>query len=169
MLPFVNFDFDALLCAIIRRHFPTTRVPVFASFLHVSPARSEGMASIWITDQCADIRIHEILNRADTPHEVIEYILIHELLHTEIRPREIDGRLVMHPPEFWEAEARLYPQRQLVWAWFYFALSLWLRHDEKREAMIVKRGWHSTASQRFPTLDDAREVSEANARLMRCV
>ena len=122
-----------------------------------------------LSDLRGFIRIHEVLNRADTPREVIEFILIHELLHIEIRPREIDGKRVMHPPEFWEAEARLYPQRQLIWAWFYFALERWLRDDEKREGMMVRRGWHATASQRFPTLEDEREVSEANARSMQCV
>lgn len=57
----------------------------------------------------ADIFFHSLFNRADVPQPVIEHVLRHELLHLKIPAREIDGKLVNHPPEFWEAEQALVP------------------------------------------------------------
>ena len=107
----------------------------------------------------AKIRIHEILNRRDTPREIIEFILVHEMLHIVIPSREIEGRTVHHPPEFWEAELRLFPARGLAWGWLYWALLPWLKSDEKRERTLVLRGWHRSARRLFPTIEEVQTLN----------
>lgn len=87
------------------------------------------------------ILVHSILNHEDTPREVIEVVLRHELLHLIIPPREVDGKHKSHPPEFWEAEDRVSPTRALAWNWLFGVLGLNLRRDQKREAVLVLRGW----------------------------
>jgi hypothetical protein len=169
MLPFVYFDLPALLHLVVSHHFPGLEIPVWAAFSRVSLSRTESLASIRFNDRTAEIRIHEILNRSDTPREVIEFILGHEVLHIKVPPREIDGRLVSHPPEFWEAEARMFPERSLVWAWLYAALWPRIKSDKKREATMVKRGWQDGISRHFPTLEDARAITEADAEMVRYI
>jgi len=159
LIPFVSFDFPALLTTIRTRHFPNVALSISANFLKASRARSESLASINFGGAVADIRIHEILNRADTPEEVIEHILKHEILHIVIRPRQIDSRTVKHPPEFWEAEKRISPEREEAWDWLSIALIAHLRIDEKREAAMIRRGWERSISNPFPTFADARELS----------
>ena len=56
-----------------------------------------------------DVFFHSLFNRPDVPQPVIEHVLRHELLHLKIPAREIDGKLLHHPPEFWEAEQALVP------------------------------------------------------------
>lgn len=98
------------------------------------------------------------------------------MLHIVVPPREIDGRTVHHPPEFWEAELRLYPVGVQIWDWLHFALFPLLKDDEKRERTLVLRGWHKDARHPFPTMaeveanDDAdllnrrRRLSRANGK-----
>jgi hypothetical protein len=62
-----------------------------------------------------DIFSHSLFHRPDVPQPVIEHVLRHEPLHLKIRPREIDGKLVHHPPEFWEAEQALVPWKSASW------------------------------------------------------
>ena len=148
-------------------HFPGTEIAASVSFLRASLSRTHPLTSIRNDDRTAKIGIHEILNRSDTPREVIEFILGHELLHMVIRPRQIDGRVVNHPPEFWDAEVSLFPTRTLVWAWLYEALWSCLKVDKMREVTMVRRGWHNKVSNPFPTLKHIRAGVEADAKIMR--
>jgi len=167
MLPFVNFDLPVLLRQVVSRYSPDIEVMISASFLQASLSRTESLASVRVGSQTAEIHIHEILNRSDTPREVIEFILSHEVLHISVPPREIDGRLVKHPPEFWEAETRLFPERTLVWSWLYAALWSRIKFDEKTEATMVKRRCQNASDRRFPTREDVRAITEADAEMVR--
>jgi hypothetical protein len=169
MLPFVHFDLPALLRLVVSRHFPGIEVMVSVSFMQAPLSRTESLASVRVGDRTAGIRIHEILNRSDTPREVIEFILGHEVLHIRVPPREIDGRIVPHPPEFWEEEGRLFPTRSLVWAWLHTALWPRLKLDKQREATMVKRGWQNGVHSPFPTLEDVRAITEADAEVVRYI
>jgi predicted metal-dependent hydrolase len=68
----------------------------------------------------AHIWLHDILNRPATPAQVFRHILIHELIHLTVEPREVDQKVTDHPPEFWEIERRLSPERKQVWHWIWF-------------------------------------------------
>jgi hypothetical protein len=159
MLPFLNFDLSALCQTIISRDFPNLETSVSVAFFKAVLSQTEPLASVLVGDRTAKIRVHEILNRGDTPREVIEFILVHEMLHIVIRPREIDGRTVHHPPEFWEAELQLYPEGFQIWDWLHCALFPRLKRDEKREKVLVLRGWHKNLGRPFPTLGEVRAIS----------
>jgi hypothetical protein len=154
MLPFLDFDLSALLQQVISRNFPNLETSVSVSFFKAVLSLTEPLASVVVRDRTAIIRVHEILNRNDTPRETIEFILVHEMLHIVIPPREIDGRTVHHPPEFWDAESGLYPTRFQIWDWLHRALFPWLKSDEKRERTLVLRGWNKGARHPFPTLGE---------------
>lgn len=105
-LPYFPYDVGETLakaCARVQPHFPE------ADFSGVG---------VWIVEQDTLARIfrderaiflHGILNHPQTPEEVIEFILCHELLHLVIPSREVDGHMTSHPPEFQAMEARVYP------------------------------------------------------------
>ena len=154
MLPFLDFDLSALLQRVISRDFPNLETSVSVSFFKAVLSQTETLANVSVGTRSGRIRIHEILNRGDTPHEIIEFILVHEMLHIVIRPREIDDRTVHHPPEFWEAELRLYPAGFQIWDWLDCALFPWLKGDAKRERTLVLRGWHKGERRPFPTLEE---------------
>lgn len=137
-LPYFSFDVGETLakaCARVQPHFPE------ADFSGVG---------VWIVEQDTLARIfrderaiflHGILNHPQTPEEVIEFILCHELLHLVIPSREVDGHMTSHPPEFQAMEARVYPRGGIVWAWLHITLGLRLKKDKKQQRILVKRGW----------------------------
>ena len=157
MLPFLDFDLSALLQEVISRDFPNLETSVSVSFFKAVLSQTETLANVALGARAAKIRIHEILNRSDTPRDIIEFILVHEMLHMVIRPRQTDGRTVQNPPEFWEAELRLFPARRLAWDWLSWTLIPWLKSDGKRERTLVLRGWHKGARRSFPTIEEVRE------------
>ena len=169
MLPFVHFDLPVLLQQVVSRHFPDMEATISTSFMPASFSRTESLASVRVRGRTAEIRIREILNRSDTPRKVIEFILSHEALHVRVRLREIGGRLAKHAPEFWEAETRLLPERSIVWAWLYAALWSRIKFDKKTVAVMVKRGWQNASDHPFPTLEDVRAITEADAEIVRCI
>jgi predicted metal-dependent hydrolase len=75
------------------------------------------LACIATTKDGASIALHPILNHPDTPQEVVAFILRHELLHMLVPPRVVAGKLKMHPPEFWDEEKKMCPDRRLYWTW----------------------------------------------------
>jgi hypothetical protein len=166
MLSFVDFDLHALLQMVVSRHFSGVEVAVSASFSRASPLRTESVASVRVGDRTAAIRIHECLNRIDTPRDVIEFILGHEMLHLVVPRREIDGRTLSHPPEFWDAEMRLFPQRALAWAWLSEALRPCVKMNKKREATMIRRGWQNHIRRRFPTLEDVCAMKKEAAETL---
>jgi hypothetical protein len=74
---------------------------------------------------------HPVLNHPNTPSEVLRFLAKHELTHIVRPPRLIDGYGETHPPEFWEHEAEIGPERYAVWAWIYKNLGRCLRRGDQ--------------------------------------
>lgn len=173
-LELVRFDTSALLAEIRAALFPeiTSRItclygsiPTVANITKLRPERHV-------------ISLHTLLNHAGTPELVIRHILIHELLHIEIPPRElraeeIDPRLPLkrsrkpqeplgplsHPPEFWERERLLSPERDVVMEWIHDAFGIWLKRDERTDGLWIRPGWKKCGKGiRRATLEEIREL-----------
>jgi len=136
MLSFVELDLQALCEQIRQKHFPKLAEAPPVYFIQRST-----LANItrdrW---QRWSICMHAILNSPATPLFVFSYILKHELLHIQIRPREIGGRLVAHPPEFFEREHQLSPEREEAKRWIFQTLGDRLRVRPRLERIDVLRG-----------------------------
>lgn len=90
---------------------------------------------------CAQICLHPLLNMPWTPIYVIEAILIHENIHLVIRPREVEGELKHHPPEFWECERTLNPFVREMWLWLTVRWPFCYQKDDKAERTWVLKRW----------------------------
>ena len=133
-LPVRGSEISALLRQVISLHFPEMTSPgVFfgrtPTLAHIENAQSEGESSIWI---------HNALNDPATPEYVFSFVLKHELLHRRIHPREIEGKWLAHPPEFWDAEARIaHSERSRAWQWIYANFGEALQKDCEHECIWV--------------------------------
>jgi len=115
------------------------------------PSLAEKCVPVWIMNQpilaCIEngqsvsISLHPILNHPQTPELVIEYIFTHELLHLVVSPRKINGILKQHPPEFYDAEKRIFPESGRAWGWLILVFGDCLKRDSKKECVFVKRWW----------------------------
>jgi hypothetical protein len=117
------------------------------------------LACVEIAPSMAHIRIHEALNRRDTPQEVLEYIIGHELLHTVVRPLVGRDGKVLHPPEFREMERRLLPEGSSVWHWLNEALFGCIHRDTANESTRVKSLWPKILIGPFPAFRDIQQAS----------
>ena len=86
------------------------------------------------------IVFHPILNRPDTPIEVVRFIAKHELAHI-LHPEE------GHSPAVWEHELRVGPERFAVWAWVHQNLDGPVRGT--RWGTRVLRSWRSRVRPAF--------------------
>lgn len=131
------------------------------------PASAPGEAQVWIRrqptlacvfrmSQPVVIHLHSVLNHHQTPPEVLEYILIHELIHLVVHPREVEGKQTAHPPEFWELERRVAPEGGVAWYWIYSMLWEVLERDTEAEAIRVKRTWKRLMGRERWTMAEAR-------------
>jgi hypothetical protein len=128
------------------------------------PALDSKRVEIWLQSQptlacvadegaSACIRLHAVLNHHHTPERVIAFIVGHELLHLVVPPREVDGALKTHPPEFWESERRMFPDRGIAWSWMILVLNDCLRTDKRQECTFVKTTWKRRMRSERPTLE----------------
>lgn len=139
VLPFFSFDvYETLKKA--RRLFPE----LDSTLIRVWIQPQETLAFIRSIDTQHTIYLHEILNHPDTPEEVIEFIFIHELIHTRIPGRKIKGVMKMHPPEFIEEEKRLAPDSSNCMGWIYINLGAHIYVNKKREKIVVKKEWEKS-------------------------
>lgn len=134
-LPFCWRAINALLCQILAAYFPeeTTTPGVFfgriPTLALIEDSLSEQRSTIWM---------HHALNDPATPDYVFAHVLKHELLHTRIRPREVNGKWLAHPPEFWEEENRIAKaDKGQAWAWIYQNFSAALTRDSEHECIWV--------------------------------
>lgn len=109
-------------------------------------------------DESTAIYVHQILNHSDTPVEVIRLLCIHELLHLRIRPREIDGKRTIHPPEFWEEEATLCPERDDAWSWIWGNYPLALKPRPRLERIDVKSNWKDSWGRKKLSIEELRSL-----------
>lgn len=155
VLSFANVDLTALLKDILVTLFPElTQTPQW----HF--VRSKRLAFIvhgGLSTGGANIYINQILNRSDTPEQVFRQIFTHELLHLRIGPREVDGKMKSHPPEFWEAENQLFPEVERAWEWIFFNLGEYLIQSQQDECVRVRRNWRESllhSMRHVPALDE---------------
>ena len=134
-LPICGREIDALLSQILAVYFPerTTTPGVFfgrtPTLAHIEDSQSEHRSAIWM---------HQGLNDPATPDYVFAYVLKHELLHTRVRPREVNGKWLAHPPEFWEEENRIgQADRGRAWKWIYQNFYGALKRDKEYECIWV--------------------------------
>ena len=80
----------------------------------------------------------------------------HELLHLVIPPREVEGTTRMHPPEFWEAEHTVCPERSIAWAWLWNNLGDCLKRRARLERIDVLRNWKKVWSVPKSSIEDVR-------------
>jgi len=117
----------------------------------------------------AVIFFHSLFNRPDVPKPVIEHVLRHELLHLKIPAREIDGKRVHHPPEFWEAEQALVPWTAASWGWMVLAFWDVIKTDIPNECTWVKKSWRRLQSNPYPSwqmiLDDQSRYSDKQGQI----
>jgi hypothetical protein len=117
----------------------------------------------------SDIFFHSLFNRPDVPQPVIEHVLRHELLHLKIPAREIDGKLIHHPPEFWEAEQVLVPWKSASWGWMVLAFWEVIKMDIPNECVWVKKSWRKLQKYPYPSwqmiLDDHNRYSDKQGQI----
>lgn len=135
-LSFLEFDVLELLTDIQVEMGLTSAEPATLSLQSI-----ETLACIYHGPGKAggNIYLHSLFNRSDVPQPVIEHVLRHELLHLKIPARVIDGKRIDHPPEFWEAEAKLVPWKSASWAWMYTAFWDALKVDRDNECIWIKK------------------------------
>jgi len=116
-----------------------------------------------------DVFFHSLFNRPDVPQPVIEHVLRHELLHLKIPAREIDGKLLHHPPEFWEAEQALVPWKSASWGWMVLAFWEVIKRDIPNECVWVKKSWRKLQKYPYPSwqmiLDDQSRYSDKQGQI----
>ncbi len=132
MLDFTQRDL-ATVCERIRlAHFPS-----LAETPRIRFVQRGTLANIRRAPRGQLINLHAILNSPETPTHVFRWIMSHELLHLEIRPREIRGRMVAHPPEFFERELQLVPGRAAAKRWLFQTLGERLKVRPRLECIQV--------------------------------
>lgn len=119
-------------------YFPHISAPVDIAFVAWDSLCCIYTRAAW-TGERPRIFVHQLLNHPATPREVMRFILKHELLHCVVLPRQIDGRMQDHPPEFWTAEAALGPERVGAWRWIDANFAACLGSDYW--GAYVKRNW----------------------------
>ena len=119
-----------------------------------------------------DIFFHSLFNRPDVPQPVIEHVLRHELLHLKIPPRQIEDKLVHHPPEFWDEERVLVPWKSASWGWMVLAFWEVIKTDIPNECVWVKKSWRKLQKYPYPSweliLDDTKlvDVNEEQIKIL---
>jgi len=155
-LSLLPYSLDDLLHKVRNRHFRDLERPIHCWFTF-----EESLALIQYSRAGgpAHIHFHSLLNHPETPPEVLEFVLTHEMLHLQIPGREIDGRWVDHPPEFWTRESEIAPRKRSSWAWIFANFEECLKREPKLEQIRVirSRALPVMARPRIP-LDDAPRV-----------
>ena len=160
-ISFLSFDVLELLTSIQHEMGLLGEGPITFSL-----QTTEMLAYIYCAtgEQSAGIYLHSLFNRADVPQPVIEHLLRHELLHIKVPPRIIDGKLVFHPPEYWEAESQLVPWKAASWAWIYTAFWDALKVDRENECVWVNKNWKRLQRNPYPSwqmvLDDIKRFGK---------
>ena len=113
-LHFISFSVREVIQDVQTMYFPDFDLPVAFYFV---TSGSLACCSEDRNSKVFSIYAHEVLNHRDTPREVIALICKHELTRHLIPPRKIGKKMVDHPPEFWEYEKQIAPERGNVWMW----------------------------------------------------
>jgi hypothetical protein len=156
---FTPFSVSETLERVRREHFP--EIPPGVGLYSVSRAP---LACVDGGGSSPTIYVHQVLNHSDTPVEVFSLICKHELLHLRIRPVVTGERTIDHPPEFWEAEKAIAPERRLIWGWIREDLWDCLKERRDLERIDVRPRWRRTWNRSFRDLAEIRELLRAMTR-----
>ena len=151
LLIFTASDVVGMADALRREFFPTVSISPEVIFTNGSFL---GCISHTPFEPESLICLHEILNSPDVPEQVFRHILTHELIHLVVAPREVDGKVTTHPPEFWRLESDLCPDRPWIWEWLWGQFSSCLMFDRKNECVKVKRDWRKRTQPQCRSLDE---------------
>lgn len=138
-LPFVPFCISKTLASIRSEHFSDIQHRVEVCFVSQGP-----LACIVFDEQSALIYIHQLLNHWQAPLAVITHVLKHELLHLCIAPAIVKNRLQHHPPEFWQQEKKISPERISAWQWIWINLGQHLKNRPRLERIDIVGKWQKT-------------------------
>lgn len=84
--------------------------------------------------------MHQALNDPATPDYVFSWVIKHELLHTRVAARRVEGKWLVHPPEFWEEENRISQGDKVrAWDWLYSIFASALKQDNDFECIWVNQ------------------------------
>lgn len=158
VFPFVPFDLHAVLETVRRE-----RVPQAPAGIPVAFYEQETLACIhFLKGVPTEIGLHAILNRTELPGMVLRFLFTHELLHTVIPPREIRGKLVSHPPEFFEAELRAVPVGEVAdaWSWIWGNFFSHLKRRPRVQRIDVTRGWQDSFRGPLLSVEECRGLRE---------
>jgi hypothetical protein len=147
-----NFSLPCLLNEV-RGEFPELLSRRVTVWLRIQPT----LATVHLDDNEVVINLHAVLNHAQTPEQVIGFILRHEMLHMIIPPRRVEGVVLSHPPEFWAAE-RDFPDRVPVWNWLTVSLGPCMRTDKKQQRTLITREWKKRMNGRRLTLSQVMDI-----------
>lgn len=100
------------------------------------------------------INIHQVLNWPTLPKLVMEYILYHELLHLVVPPREINGKIKSHPPEFIKIQRCSFPDADIAYAYITSILFSIIKRDNKNEQIKVLPRWRDCTAERFIAVEE---------------
>jgi hypothetical protein len=165
-ISFLSFDVLDLLSRLQHEMGPEAVAPITFSLQTM-----EALACIrWEHGKPGgDIFFHSLFNRPDVPQPVIEHVLRHELLHLIIPAREIDGKRIHHPPEFWEAEQALVPWKSASWGWMVLAFWEVIKMDIPNERVWVKKSWRNLQKYPYPSwqmvLEDQSRYSDKQTQI----
>jgi len=153
------FDFDLRrLLNRTKNMFPS----LISTPVEVCVQSQPTLVCIQTGDAPVSIHLHSVLNHPTTPERVIAFILCHELLHLIIPPREVSGKCSTHPPEFWDAEQDMLPDRSLAWGWLILVLGSCLKRDKEQECTFVKKNWKKLMSGNRPTMEQIATIRDCS-------
>ena len=173
-LELVRFDTTELLREIEHTLFPKLSSDVTCHYGHIPNLGCVHKVS----ENRYVIVLHSLFNHPDTPEVAVRHLLIHELLHIEIPPRELrEGELdprvsrkkgaepqellgpIVHPAEFWVRERVLSPERLVAIKWIFEAFGGRLKYREREEGIWVRK-WRSEYGRgiKRPTMDQIRAL-----------
>jgi len=133
LLSFACASLNELAEEIRQRHFP--KLPSVPAIHFVESGTLACLVES--PNRPPRICLHAVLNNDDVPHCVYAFVLKHELLHLQVQSREIDGKMVSHPPEFFDLERQIAPERDEAWKWICRTLWPRLKFRPRQECIDV--------------------------------
>jgi hypothetical protein len=154
-LPFTGFSGAEILEKVKSDYFPELKEKrILFYFIKDCP-----LASIFQEEKDCSIYIHTVINSPRTPPEVLSFIFKHELLHLKIPARPIKGSMTSHPPEFWQKEREISPERIKAWAWLWINLRPCLELRTKLERIDVRSNWRDIWNKEKMDLSECEKIS----------
>ena len=147
----MQFDVQDVALQCVKRFEPLRELP--APFIYFLIQKPLACIQIFDEERKPEICIHQVLNQESFPVEVFEYILLHELIHLLVVPRDVEGKHKSHPPEFWDVQKLVCPNNGFFYHYLKGTLLGVLKEDRKREGVSVGAKWKNIEYGRFLPLE----------------